>query len=462
MSAQGERVLVVDDEENMVHFLTRLLAHEGYETRGVLSVTEALDGIKDTSYDLVLCDLKLAGADGMEVLKAVHEALPEAVVIMITAYGTIPSAIEAMRAGAYDYVTKPFRAHEILAVVDKGLERIRLRREVEYLRKMVEQRFGFGGLVGKGKPMQEVYTQIEKVAASRGTVLIQGESGTGKELVAKAIHSASPRKSGPFVVIDCGAIPEQLQESELFGHVKGAFTGAIATRRGLVEEAQHGTLFLDDVTELPLGLQAKLLRALQEGEIRRVGDSRMIRVDARIIAATNRDLEEEVRQGAFREDLYYRLNVFPIRLPALRDRREDIPLLAEHFLARIAEESKHPRKRLAPDALRILTNYPWPGNVRELQHALERAALLSEGELIGERDLPPQLMAPGEELTVVLPEDALAIPETTARVVRDVERELIRRALARTANNRTEAAKLLGLSRRALVYKLKEYGLGRS
>ncbi|MEK7714352.1 MAG: sigma-54 dependent transcriptional regulator, partial [candidate division NC10 bacterium] len=308
MSAQGERVLVVDDEENMVHFLTRLLAHEGYETRGVLSVTEALDGIKDTSYDLVLCDLKLAGADGMEVLKAVHEALPEAVVIMITAYGTIPSAIEAMRAGAYDYVTKPFRAHEILAVVDKGLERIRLRREVEYLRKMVEQRFGLGGLVGKSKPMQEVYTQIEKVATSRGTVLIQGESGTGKELVAKAIHSASPRKSGPFVVIDCGAIPEQLQESELFGHVKGAFTGAIATRRGLVEEAQHGTLFLDDVTELPLGLQAKLLRALQEGEIRRVGDSRMIRVDARIIAATNRDLEEEVRQGAFREDLYYRLN----------------------------------------------------------------------------------------------------------------------------------------------------------
>ena len=462
VGTRGERVLVVDDEENMVHFLTRLLAHEGYEAKGVLSAAEALDCIKDTPYDLVLCDLKLAGADGMEVLKAVHEALPEAVVIMITAYGTIPSAIEAMRAGAYDYVTKPFRAHEILAVVDKGLERIRLRREVEYLRKMVEQRFGLGGLVGKGKPMQEVYTQIEKVAASRGTVLIQGESGTGKELVAKAIHSASPRKSGPFVVIDCGAIPEQLQESELFGHVKGAFTGAIATRRGLVEEAQHGTLFLDDVTELPLGLQAKLLRALQEGEVRRVGDSRMIRVDARIIAATNRDLEEEVRQGAFREDLYYRLNVFPIRLPALRDRREDIPLLAEHFLARIAEESKHPRKRLAPDALRVLTRYPWPGNVRELQHALERAALLSEGELIGERDLPPQLMAPGEELTVVLPEDALAIPETTARVVRDVERELIRRALTRTANNRTEAAKLLGLSRRALVYKLKEYGLGRS
>ena len=280
--------------------------------------------------------------------------------------------------------------------------------------------------------------------------------------MAKAIHYTGPRKSGPFVVIDCGAIPEQLQESELFGHVKGAFTGAIATRRGLFEEAQHGTLFLDDVTELPLGLQAKLLRALQEGEIRRVGDSRMMRVDVRVIAATNRDLEEEVRQGAFREDLYYRLNVFPIRLPALRDRREDIPLLVEHFLARIAEGARgHPR-RLSPDALRALMSYPWPGNVRELGHVLERAALLSEGELIGERDLPPQLTRPREELTVALPEDALAIPETIARVVREVERVLIRRALARTANNRTEAARLLGLSRRALVYKLKEYGLGRS
>lgn len=462
MSIRDERVLVVDDEENMVHFLTKLLAREGYEVKGVLSGTEALECIKDTAYDLVLCDLKLPGADGMEVLKAVREALPETVVVMITAYGTIPSAIEAMRAGAYDYVTKPFRAHEILAVVDKGLERIRLRREVEYLRKVVEQRFGFGGFVGKSKPMQAVYTQIEKVATSRGTVLIQGESGTGKELVAKAIHYASPRKSGPFVVIDCGAIPEQLQESELFGHVKGAFTGAIATRRGLFEEAQHGTVFLDDVTDLPLGLQAKLLRALQEGEIRRVGDSRMIRVDVRVIAATNRDLEEEVRQGTFREDLYYRLNVFPIRLPPLRDRREDIPLLAEHFLARVAEEEKASPKRLSPDALRVLMNYSWPGNVRELRHALERAALLSEGELIDERDLPPHLTLPREQLTVALPEDALTIPETTARIVHEVERELIRRALARTANNRTEAARLLGLSRRALLYKLKEYGLGRS
>jgi two-component system response regulator AtoC len=462
VGARDERVLVVDDEENMVHVLTRLLAHEGYDVEGVRSGTEALQRIKDTAYDLVLCDLRLPGADGLDVLKAVRDALPDAVVVMITAYGTIPSAIEAMRAGAYDYVTKPFRAHEILAVVDKALERIRLRREVGYLRKVVEARFGIGGLVGKSKPMQEVYTQIEKVAATRGTVLIQGESGTGKELVAKAIHYASPRASGPFVVIDCGAIPTELQESELFGHVKGAFTGAIATRRGLFEEAHRGTLLLDEVAELPPGLQAKLLRALQEGEIRRVGDSRMIRVDVRVVAATNRDLEEEVRQGAFREDLYYRLNVFPIRLPPLRDRREDIPPLAEHVLAQIAEETTTHPKRLSPDALRALVNYSWPGNVRELRHALERAALLSDGELIGERDLPPQLTVAREEVTVALAADALAIPETTARVVRDVERELIRRALVRTDNNRTEAARLLGISRRALVYKLKEYGLGRS
>ncbi len=462
LGPRDERVLVVDDEENMVHFLTRLLAHEGYRVDGAGTGTEALERIREGPYDVVLCDLRLPGADGLEVLRAVRETLPEATVVMITAYGSIPSAIEAMRAGAYDYVTKPFRAHEILAVVDKALERIRLTREVRQLRRMVEQRFGFGGLVGKSQPMQDVYTQIEKVAAARGTVLIQGESGTGKELVAKAIHHASPRRSGPFVVIDCAAIPESLQESELFGHVKGAFTGAIAAKKGLFEEAHGGTLFLDEVGELPPGLQAKLLRALQDGEIRRVGDTRVVQVDVRVIAATNRDLAEEVGQGAFREDLYYRLAVFPIRLPPLRERREDIPLLVEHVLGRVAEGAGGAPKRLSPGALRVAMGYGWPGNVRELWHALERAALLSEGELITERDLPAHLMAPQGELAVPLPGESLVLPEATARVVQEVERELIRRALGRTAGNRTEAARLLGISRRALVYKLKAYGLGRA
>jgi two-component system response regulator AtoC len=462
MTGQGERVLVVDDEANMVHFLTRLLAHEGYAIDGVGSGADALARLEDGDYDLVLCDLRLPGMDGIEVVKAVREIRPEAAVVVITAYGTIPSAIEAMRAGAYDYLTKPFRAHEILAVVDKALERIRLTREVTRLRRMVEERFGFGGLVGKSPALQEVYTQIEKVAPARGTVLIQGESGTGKELVAKAIHHASPRRGGPFVVIDCGAIPEPLQESELFGHARGAFTGAIATKKGLLEEAHGGTLFLDEVGELPPGLQAKLLRVLQDGEIRRVGDTRVIQVDARVIAATNRDLWEEVSQGAFREDLYYRLAVFPIRLPPLRERREDLPLLIEHCLDRAAKPTGREPKRLSPGALRAVMGYGWPGNVRELEHVLERAALLGEGELITERDLPPHLLAPATELAVALPEDALALPETTARIVRDAERELIRRALARAAGSRTEAARLLGISRRALLYKLKAYGLGRS
>ena len=309
--------------------------------------------------------------------------------------------------------------------------------------------------------MQEVYTQIEKVAAARGTVLIQSESGTGKELVAKAIHFNSARKSAPFVVIDCAAIPEALQESELFGHERGAFTGAIATKKGLFEEAHGGTLFLDEVAELAPGLQAKLLRALQDGEIRRVGGTKTLHVDARVIAATNRDLAAEVREGAFREDLFYRLNVFPIFLPPLRERREDLPLLVDHFLDRLAQESGRPPKRLSPEALRAMMAYPWPGNVRELEHALERAALLSEGETITDRHLPPEILAPKDELTVILPDSAAGFKETIAHLIRDAEVRLIRRALAQSGGNRTEAARLLGISRRALLYKLSEYNLRR-
>ncbi|MEK7362709.1 MAG: sigma-54 dependent transcriptional regulator, partial [candidate division NC10 bacterium] len=321
MRKAPERILVVDDEENMVHFLTKLLRAEGFEVEGVRTGEAALEQLRAAPFELVVTDLKLPDTDGIEILKTARELHPETVVVLITAYGTIESAIEAMRAGAYDYVTKPFRASEILQVVEKALERVHLRREVSQLRQAVAERFGFASLVGKSAKMQEVYTQIEKVAAARGAVLIQGESGTGKELVAKAIHFNSPRKSGPFVVIDCGAIPEALQESELFGHEKGAFTGAIATKKGLFEEAHGGTLFLDEVAELAPGLQAKLLRALQDGEIRRVGGTKTLHVDARVIAATNRDLAAEVRDGAFREDLFYRLNVFPIFLPPLRERR---------------------------------------------------------------------------------------------------------------------------------------------
>ncbi|MBI4611678.1 MAG: sigma-54-dependent Fis family transcriptional regulator [Candidatus Rokubacteria bacterium] len=462
MPEARERILVVDDEENMVHFLSKLLRGEGFEVEGVRTGEAALERLRAGPFELVLTDLKLPDTDGIGILKVARELHPETVVILITAYGTIESAIEAMRAGAYDYVTKPFRATEILQVVEKALERVRLRREVIQLRQAVEARFGFASLVGKSAKMQEVYTQIEKVAAARGAVLIQGESGTGKELVAKAIHFNSPRKSGPFVVIDCGAIPEALQESELFGHERGAFTGAVATKKGLFEEAHGGTLFLDEVAELASGLQAKLLRALQDGEIRRVGGTRALHVDARIICATNRDLATEVREGTFREDLFYRLNVFPIFLPPLRERREDLPLLVDHFRDRLAPDGGRPPKRLSPEALRAMMAYPWPGNVRELEHAIERAALLSEGEEVTVRDLPPEILAPKDELTVILPDSAVSFKETLGRLIREVEARLIRRALGQSGNNRTEAARLLGISRRALLYKLKAYGLGRS
>ncbi len=456
-----ERILVVDDEENMVHFLTKLLRAEGFEVEGVRTGEAALERLQAIPFELVLTDLKLPDTDGIGILKAARDLHPETVVILITAYGTIESAIEAMRAGAYDYVTKPFRASEILQVVEKALERVRLRREISQLRQAVEERFGFGSLVGKNPKMQEVYTQIEKVAAGRGAVLIQGESGTGKELVAKAIHFNSSRKSGPFVVIDCAAIPEALQESELFGHEKGAFTGAIATKKGLFEEAHGGTLFLDEVAELAPGLQAKLLRALQDGEIRRVGGTKTLHVDARVIAATNRDLAAEVREGAFREDLFYRLNVFPIFLPPLRERLEDLSLLVDHFLDRLARDGGKPPKRLSPEALRAMMTHPWAGNVRELEHALERAALLSEAETITDRDLPPEILAPKDELTVVLPDSAVSFKETMARLIRDAETRLIRRALAQAGGNRSEAARILGISRRALLYKLNEYNLRR-
>jgi DNA-binding NtrC family response regulator len=455
----AERILVVDDEENMVHFLTKLLRGGGFEVEAARTGEEALARLRAGSFELVLTDLRLPDGDGIDVLKAARELHPETVVVLITAYGTIGSAIEAMRAGAYDYVTKPFRAGEILQVVEKALERVRLRREVARLRQAIERRFGLANLVGKSPAMQEVYTQVEKVAGARGTVLIQGESGTGKELVAKAIHFNSPRKAGPFVVIDCAAIPETLQESELFGHEKGAFTGAVASRKGLFEQADGGTLFLDEVAELAPGLQAKLLRALQDGEIRRVGATRTSRADVRVIAATNRDLAAEVQEGSFREDLYFRLNVFPIFLPPLRARLEDLPLLAAYFLDRIAGAAGTSPKRLSPEALRAMMAYPWPGNVRELEHALERAALLSEEEVLTPRDLPPEVTAPRDELTVALAGAPLGFKDALAQVVREAETRLIRRALLQAGGNRSEAARLLGLSRRTLLYKLKEYNL---
>ncbi|MBI3989293.1 MAG: sigma-54-dependent Fis family transcriptional regulator [candidate division NC10 bacterium] len=454
-----ERILAVDDEENLLHFLSKLLKGEGYRVEVARAGGEALERAKEADFDLAILDLKLPDMDGMAVLRAFREMAPEANVVMITAYGSIESAVEAMKAGAYDYIVKPFRAEEILKAVEKALEQRRLRREVQHLRREVERRYSFENIVGKSKAMQEVFCQIERVAASKSTVLITGESGTGKELAARAIHYRSERKNGPFVVIDCGAIPENLQENELFGHIKGSFTGAVSTKRGLFEEADGGSLFLDEVGDLSGPSQAKLLRALQEGTIRRVGETRTIQVDVRVIAATNKDLAELVREGRFREDLYYRLNVVPIHLPPLRERTEDIPLLAGFFLRRYGAEFGKPVRRISPSAMDLLFSYPWPGNVRELENVIERMVLFSEGEVIGEDLLPQEVGLQGDAIRLQVPEAPLCLKEAVEKMSQDVEKGLIERALGRTGGNRSGAARLLGISRRALLYKMKAYGI---
>ena len=451
-----ERILVVDDEENVLHFLSRLLEDEGYAVETARRAEEVRTRDWEVPLDLAIIDLRLQpGEDGITLLHLIRERAPQASTVLMTAYGSIESAVAAMRAGAYDYVTKPFRAEEILKVVTKALEQRQLQREVLRLRREVERRYSFANLIGKSQALQEVFHQIEQVAASRGTVLISGESGTGKELVAKAIHYNSPRANGPFVVIDCAAIPETLQESELFGHAKGAFTGAIVTKRGLFEEADGATLFLDEVGELRPPTQATLLRVLQDGTFRRVGDTRTLRVDVRIIAATNKDLAEAVRTGQFREDLYYRLKVVPIHLPPLRQRREDIPLLADHFLQHSVAQARAEVRRITPEGLDLLLRYPWPGNVRELENTIERALLFCEDDAIGPGHLPAEIRDQTETIRLGLSPDSLCLREALDRMTREMERSLIRRALDRARGNRTQAARLLGISRRALLYKLK-------
>ncbi|MBI3003658.1 MAG: sigma-54-dependent Fis family transcriptional regulator [candidate division NC10 bacterium] len=459
MEVEGRRgltALVVDDEENIVHVLTTLLAQEGFGVAAAQTGEEALERIRSEVVDLVLLDVRLPGRDGIEVLEAVKAHRPDCSVLMMTAFGSVESAVAALRAGADDYLVKPFRAEEVLRRIQAVLERQGLRREVRRLRREVGSRYGFGNLLGRSPAMRALVSQLEQVAATRSTVLLMGESGTGKELAARALHYHSDRAERPFVVIDCAAIPETLQESELFGHTRGAFTGAVAAKRGLFEEAHGGTVFLDEVGDLSGATQAKLLRVLQEGTVRRLGDTRTIQVDVRIIAATNRDLPAEVRAGRFREDLFFRLNVLPLQLPLLRERPEDIPLLAEHFLRRFAAETGRPVRHIAPAALDCLIAYRWPGNVRELEHAIERAVLLSQGETLEVRDLPPAVQGGGGQGVEEAP---LRLRDAVARLNVDLERGLIRRALARTGGNRTEAAALLGISRRALLYKLKDYGI---
>jgi two-component system response regulator AtoC len=450
----GERVLIVDDEPNLRQMLEALLAREGYEAVGAASAAEALACHERRPADIIITDLCMPGMDGMQLLAALRERESPATVVVMTAYGSTETALEAMKAGAYDYISKPFKPDEIVLTLRKAEERERLRRENQLLRSQLRREYSIEGIVFRSAAMREVLSTVEKVAPYKSTVLITGESGTGKELVARALHHASPRARAPFVAVNCGAIPATLLESELFGHVKGAFTDAVRTKRGLFEEAHGGTLFLDEIGELPRPLQVKLLRVLQEESIRRVGDTREIPVDARIVAATARSLTREVQAGRFREDLFYRLNVVHIVLPPLRDRREDIPVLVEAFLRKSNKRLGTRVRGVAPEALERLLEYEWPGNVRELENLVERALVLSDGDVLGLKELPEKVRKV-QQAPLTLPGDDLSLK----RASRALEESYIRKALERTGGNRTRAAEILEISPRALLYKLKEYGI---
>jgi len=450
-----KRVLVVDDEKSIRVLLKGLLAQHGYHIFTATNGREGLETIITEDVDVVIADIRMPDMGGMELLEEINKLDISTTTILMTAYGSLESAMSAMKAGAYDFITKPFKNDEVVIALMKAQERENLRRENQALRRAVRGESEFEGIVARSQVMRDVFRTITKVAEYKSTVLIAGESGTGKELVAKAIHHQSPRKDRPFVAVNCGAIPETLLESELFGYKRGAFTDAVRDKTGLFEEADGGTIFLDEIGELPLALQVKLLRALQEETIRRLGDTGDTRVDVRIIAATVRDLSEDVSAGRFREDLYYRLNVLPVQLPPLSQRPEDVRILVEHFIDRHNSRLGTRIQGISADALKLMMEYSWPGNVRELENTIERAMVLAEGPRITPVDLPAKIREVRDPIRLALKSDELSIKKTS----RMIEEELIRRALKQTGGNRTTAAKLLEISHRALLYKIKEYGI---
>ena len=449
------RVLVVDDEENIRLVLRTLLKKHGYQVEAAESAEDALEQLERFDPDFVLADVRMSGMTGIELCTELKARSSLATAILMSAYGSVDLAIEAMKAGAYDYISKPFKPDEVLLALKKAEERESLRRENRALKEAMRKEQTVHGILGKSDAIRKVFSTIGKVADYKTTVLIQGESGTGKELVARALHDGSSRKNMPFIALNCGAIPETLLESELFGHMKGAFTDAHAEKKGLFAEADRGTLFLDEIGELPLTLQVKLLRVLQEGCIRPLGATRDREIDVRVIAATVRDLRREVEESRFREDLYYRLNVLQINVPPLRDRRDDIMLLVEHFIERNNSRLGTKIRDVEPRTRKLLLNYPWPGNVRELENTIERAVVLTEGDLITVADLPERMREPADPVAASLATGELSIKKTA----RFMEESLIRRALEKTGGNRTAAAKLLELSHRALLYKIKDYGI---
>jgi two-component system response regulator PilR (NtrC family) len=453
----GARLLIIDDEGSILDFLSLLFQQEGYEVDTARTVDEARRALGRKTFDLILCDVMMPDGNGLDLLREIKSAEPDPAVIMMTAYTSTKSAIEAMKLGAADYISKPFDVEELKIVALKALERAELADENVYLRRELAQKYTFNNIIGKSSRMQAIFSLIERIARTSSTVLVHGESGTGKELIARAIHFASPRASRRFLSINCGALPENLLESELFGHERGAFTGAVKDKKGLFQEADRGTLFLDEIGEMTPTMQVKLLRALQEKVVRKVGGNEEEPVDVRIIAATNQDLETRITTGEFREDLYYRINVLPIHLPPLRQRREDIPLLVDFFLQKYCKQMELPPRPISVEAMQMLESYDWPGNVRELENLIERALALSHAETITTRDLPVHLLTHRKVNAdlIELPEEGLDLE----KYLEGIRIQLMQQALDRTGGVQTQAAELVGMSFRSFRYYAKKGGL---
>lgn len=454
MKKHKGKLLIVEDERSMREVLKILLEGEGYDVATASDGVEGIGCLDKDIFDLVITDVKMPKADGFEVLKKIRDIAPDTIVIMITAFGTKDSGIEAMKLGAYDYISKPFNIDEIRLIVKKAIEKKREHVELSLLRQKVDATYALENIIGQSPKMQELFRVVPRIAQSTSNVLITGESGSGKELVAHAMHNLSHRKERNFVTINCAAFPEGLLESELFGHMKGAFTGAIYNKQGLFEIADGGSIFLDEIAEMPTSLQAKLLRVLENGTFRRIGGTTDIKVDVRIISATNKDLNDEIAAGRFREDLFYRLNVVPVVMPPLRERKEDIPLLITHFLNRTSDSPK----KITPEAMRLLIDYTWKGNVRELENVIERVVLLTEKEEITSSNLPPELIAQGRA-------EVKSVAELTGdgidleQLIVDIEKKYLLQALEKTEGIKTDAAKLLGLSFRSFRHRLQKYGI---
>src|SRR5271157_869741 len=455
----AERLLVVDDEPSMREFLEIMLSQEGYQVRTASTGEEGIEAYRAEEPDLVLTDVKMPGMSGLDLIREIHSLDSAIPIIAITAYASADDAIRAVREGAYDYLSKPFQIEDLRIIIRNALEARRLRRENLELRRSIEGRYRFADIIGKSHEMVEIFDLISRVAPSKAGVLIMGESGTGKELIAKAVHYNSPRADKPFVTINCTAIPENLLESEMFGHQKGSFTGAVANKAGLVEAAHTGSLFLDEIGEIPQSIQVKLLRFLQEREFRRVGGTDDKKIDVRVIAATNKKLEEEMEAGNFREDLYYRLNVIRIRLPPLREREEDIPLLVDHFLRQFSKEQGKKIEKVSSLAMRVLCNYSYPGNVRELENIIERCVTLEQSDQLTAENLPQKLFESAGSVCIDgemdIPPDGIDINRT----MENLEKKLIGRALDIAGGNRPRAAKLLGISFRSLRYRMLKLGM---